>query len=131
MAIGWITILQAVPWSEVIRNAPKVAEGAKRLLGMVGGKPAAAQAADSGAQQAGTAAPQDMAALQARVRTLETTVAELHEQMLASSELIKALAEQNTQLIRRVEVNRMRTLWLGTTTLATAAAVIWLFATAA
>ena len=32
--------------------------------------------------------------------------------MLASSELIKALAEQNTQLIRRVEANRVRVLWL-------------------
>jgi hypothetical protein len=32
--------------------------------------------------------------------------------MLESSQLIKALADQNTQLIRRVEVNRIRVLWL-------------------
>jgi hypothetical protein len=32
--------------------------------------------------------------------------------MLASSELIQSLADQNTQLIKRVEVNRVRLLWL-------------------
>jgi hypothetical protein len=29
-----------------------------------------------------------------------------------SSELIQSLADQNTQLIKRVEVNRVRLLWL-------------------
>ena len=32
--------------------------------------------------------------------------------MLASSELIKALAEQNTQLVQRIEANRVRVVWL-------------------
>lgn len=32
--------------------------------------------------------------------------------MLASSELIKALADQNTGLIKRAEANRVRLLWL-------------------
>lgn len=32
--------------------------------------------------------------------------------MLASSELIKTLAEQNAQLIRRIEDNRKRLVWL-------------------
>ena len=32
MAIPWLTVLQAVPWGDVIRNAPKVADGAKKLL---------------------------------------------------------------------------------------------------
>jgi uncharacterized membrane protein len=41
---------------------------------------------------------------------LEVTVTELHQQMRESSELIKALADQNTQLIQRVEVNR-RCIW--------------------
>jgi hypothetical protein len=45
-------------------------------------------------------------------------VADLHQQMLASSELIQALADQNTQLIRRVEVNRVRLLWLAALLLA-------------
>jgi len=40
----------------------------------------------------------------------------LHEQMLASSELIKALADQNAQLIHRIETNRVRVLWLSAAT---------------
>ena len=43
---------------------------------------------------------------------LETAITDLHAQMLASSELIKALADQNAQLIKRIEFNRVRWLWL-------------------
>ena len=32
--------------------------------------------------------------------------------MLSSSELIKALADQNTELVKRAEANRIRLLWL-------------------
>ena len=31
MAIAWLTVLKMVPWGEVINNAPKVADGAKKL----------------------------------------------------------------------------------------------------
>lgn len=125
MAIGWLAVLQMVPWSDVIKNAPKVADGAKKLWNAVGKKaPVTGTLPD-----AGTGAPlspqgQTAAALQARVLALETAVQDLHEQMLASSELIKALAEQNTQLIRRAEVNRVRLVALaGVTALVTAIAV--------
>ncbi|MDP1927884.1 MAG: hypothetical protein Q8K62_05165, partial [Thiobacillus sp.] len=59
---------------------------------------------------------------------LETAVADLHGQMFASSELIKALAEQNAQLVKRVEANRVRMLWLTAATAVLAIAVIaaWL-----
>jgi len=57
-----------------------------------------------------------LAGLEARVASLEAEVSDLHEQMLASSELIKGLAEQNTQLIKRIEANRVRTLWLAAAT---------------
>jgi hypothetical protein len=50
----------------------------------------------------------------------EAAVADLRQQMLASSELIKELAEQNTQLIKRVETNRKRLLWLAVFTAALA-----------
>jgi len=40
MAIGWLTVLSHVPWTEVINNAPKVAEGAKKLWKSVSGKSA-------------------------------------------------------------------------------------------
>lgn len=118
MAISWLTVLQAVPWSDVIRNAPKVAEGAGKLWDAVGRKvstkPAATPSAGSTASSP----------LDTRLATLEATVADLHAQMLASSQLIKDLAEQNTQLIRRAEINRVRTLWLAAVTAALALALI-------
>ena len=43
---------------------------------------------------------------------MEIATADLHNQMLASSELIKTFAEQNTQLIARIEANRVRFMWL-------------------
>ncbi|MDT3735152.1 MAG: hypothetical protein ROZ00_02890 [Denitratisoma sp.] len=122
MAIGWLTILKSVPWTEVIRNAPKVAEGARKLWNAVGKQRAADEAA-AGAQPAASHEPLTLEALEARVAALEAAVSDLNQQMLASSELIKELAEQNAQLIKRIEANRKRTFWLGAATLALAIVV--------
>lgn len=106
MAISWLTVLQAVPWSDVIRNAPKVADGAKKLWSSVAGRPTQATVGTGAmAQSRGDASPE---ALQARVDSLEATVADLHGQLLSSAELIRQLADQNTQLVERVELNRVR-----------------------
>lgn len=112
MAIGWLTVLKAVPWVEVISNAPKVADGARKLWNTVGRKTADPEVAAPTVPEGVPGTPPTLEALQARLRTLEVRSAELHEQMLASSELIKALADQNTELIRRVEANRVRVRWL-------------------
>lgn len=112
MAIGWLTVLQMVPWSDVISNAPKIAEGAKKLWNTVGKKPPVqAEPVDASSS---SLAPQvqTLATLQARIAAMEETIGDLHGQMLASSELIKTLADQNTQLIQRIEVNRVRLLLL-------------------
>ena len=112
MAIGWMTVLNLVPWGEVIKNAPAVADGAKKLWDSVGKKPAAASPGTDVATPPPEAAASPVAALQSRLERADASIAQLHEQMHASSELIKALAEQNSELIRRVEVNRVRVLWL-------------------
>lgn len=117
MAIGWLTVLKLVPWGEVIKNAPAVADGARKLWDTV----ARQGAGDGGAAQAGEPAeavtalpdsPTPIDRLQMRLDAAEAEITTLHEQMQASSALIKALAEQNTELIRRVEANRVRVLWL-------------------
>jgi len=123
MAIGWITLLKTVPWADVIATAPVVADGAKKLWKTVGRKTQAEPAtADESAM---TATPETDAAaqLQARLLALESTSQDLHAQMLASSELINALAEQNTELVKRVEANRVRLLWLSVSVLVSSAAV--------
>ncbi len=106
MALGWMTILQNVPWTDVIRNAPAVADGAKKLWRKVAGKGGESDSADV---VAGAADEQDPGAQLAELRA---RVEALHGQMLASSEVIQALAEQNAQLIARIETHRRRLLWL-------------------
>lgn len=111
MAIGWMTILSNVPWSDVIKNAPAVAEGARKLWKKAGSK---ASVSDD--------APADsLAALQGQV-------AELRAQMLAAGEVIQSLAEQNAQLIARVEKTRRRLLLLALANLAIGALALaaWL-----
>lgn len=104
-----LTVLSNIPWGHVVENAPKVADGAAKLWSTVSGfrkpkgsshpthDPLSTQATGSGAD-----------ALQSRLRTVEEEVVQLQEQMQASSALIKALAEQNTQLVNRIELNRVR-----------------------
>jgi len=123
MAIGWLTVLKMVPWSDVISNAPLVADGAKKLWKSVGKKPSAPTASVSPVAQMVTES-QAVTLLQAQIMALEATAADLHNQMLASSELINALAEQNTQLVKRVEANRVRVLWLAAVTLVLAVTVV-------
>ncbi|MGH8819962.1 MAG: hypothetical protein ACREWJ_01545 [Rhodoferax sp.] len=122
MALGWLTALKAIPWTDVISTAPVVVDGAKKLWHSVGKKPAPAQLPVPPSASP-TGAP-SLAELQARVAALEVEAADLHGQMVSSSELIKALAEQNTQLIRRIETSRVRLLWLAVATAATAMAAI-------
>lgn len=122
MAIGWLTVLKMVPWGDVIENAPKVATGAKKLWQTVGRKPVAA-APVAPAHEVLRAESPAVAALQRDVVELQTAVADLHQQMLDSSALIQSLADQNTQLIKRVEVNRVRLLWLTALALGLAAAL--------
>jgi len=110
MAIGWLAVLKMVPWGDVIENAPKVAQGAKKLWHTVGKKTLEPPApASTGPLQ--TQAP-SLAALQAQVAELQSATSDLQQQMLESSALIESLAEQNTQLIQRVEINRRRVIWL-------------------
>lgn len=112
MAIPWLVVLTNVPWTQVLGNAPKVADGAKKLWNAVSGKtfpPTLPEGRAGFSSASGAAAP---AMLQARVAELERAASDLHEQMLASSELIRTLADQNAELVKRIEANRVRVLWL-------------------
>src|SRR5450830_1633293 len=117
MAIGWISLLKTVPWSDVISSAPTVAEGAKKLWRTVAKKTQTTAASPQTPITALAAEVETLAQFNARLAALENTVSELHQQMLASSELIKALADQNTELVKRTEANRQRMLWLSASVL--------------
>ena len=112
MAASWWTVLKTVPWSVVIHAAPQVATGARRLW-------------DTVARRSGTMPPpgpiideiepqEDVFGIvMARLDKNETTVGELRGQMLSASELIANLADQNAQLIAKMDLIRTRMLWLG------------------
>ena len=131
MAIGWLAVLQMVPWGDVISNAPKVAEGAKKLWKTVGKKSTEDELPSDMIAPPLKPDAQSMGMLQARLVALEATTRELHQHMLDSSELIKTLAEQNAQLVQRIELARVRFLMLtGTATvvfIALAAGLAWAF----
>lgn len=124
MAIGWLSVLQMVPWGDVIKNAPKVADSAKKLWDSARKSPP--QDPPAGNSPALPRSPEALAidGLQQRVAALESESRAMHEQMLASSELISTLAQQNAQLVARAEVNRRRLLMLSGVTVASVVAII-------
>jgi len=93
-------------------NAPMVVDGAKKLWNAIAKKSRSPEIAAPTGQPALSPEAQAISTLQIQLAAVEAAASDLHDQMLASSELIKALAEQNTQLIKRIEANRVRVLWL-------------------
>ena len=112
MAIGWLAVLLSVPWSDVVKNAPLVADSAKKLWNAVARKSPRSLNTDPDAKATRSPEAQTIAALESRVSELETAAADLQNHMVASSELIKALADQNAQLVQGMEAMRIRVLWL-------------------
>ncbi|MBU0541172.1 MAG: hypothetical protein KKC58_02135 [Gammaproteobacteria bacterium] len=113
MAAGWVTVLQMVPWGEVIKNAPKVADGAVKLWNSVSKKRVDGET-DSDVTDVMLA--KDMAAiekLEHRLHAAEQTITDLQGQVVQSAEVIKELASQNTQLVAQIESNRKAVTALG------------------
>ncbi|WP_017757223.1 hypothetical protein, partial [Pseudacidovorax intermedius] len=110
MAAGTLfTVLANIPWGQVVDNAPKVAEGAAKLWASVTRRRQSAEQAAAADAAAPAAQPLTEAGqLRQQVQRLEDAVRDIEAQMQASTELIKSLAEQNTQLIARIELNRVR-----------------------
>jgi hypothetical protein len=103
---GWLTVLKVVPWADVISAAPKVASGARKLWDAAR-KPAPAEAAP------GAPPPADPAvALAARLDQTDAALDDLRGKLLSATELIATLADQNEQLIARIDAMRVRMLWL-------------------
>ena len=116
MAIAW---LAAVPWTEVIKAAPAVIENAKKLWNSVSKKPLSPPSPITTGEKILSAEAQALSNLVLRISEVELHVGDLDTQMRASSELIKTLADQNGQLISRIETNRRRVFWLIVATAAT------------
>ena len=112
-----------------LRHAPQASERARKLFATVAGRARSTRPAHVPTAPA-AAGDATLQGLDARVAAAEAALADLQGQMLESSEVIKALSEQNTQLIRQVEIQRMRLIRLTVTTIVLAVVVlvslIWL-----
>ncbi|MEG2155032.1 MAG: hypothetical protein RRY41_08650 [Burkholderiaceae bacterium] len=108
MAIGWMTVLKSVPWGDVISNAPAIADGAQKLWGAARNKVGAAPEPAPAPPASAVDPESPLAAFEARIAQLEANTLALRQQMLESSELITRLADQNSALIRRIEILRRR-----------------------
>lgn len=101
---GWLTALRLVPWGEVVKSAPQIAEGARKLWQTVGGTKAGKPPATGAVTTTGVGAdPAD--ALAQRVTALERELAE-------ATALIHALAEQDKQLVGQVAQLQQRSRWI-------------------
>lgn len=122
MPLPWKTILTHVPWRDVIGNAPKIADGAKKLwkgMSAKGNEPD-----DADAESSGEALAEAAVDTASRLDVLEASNRRLRTQMLASGELIQALGEQNAQLVAQIEANRRHTRRLGSALAGTAVVAV-------
>ena len=130
MAAGSIiSILSNLPWGQVIEAAPKVAEGATKLWNAVARQKKEEE--PNPAENFESPPADDLQQLHAQVSAMHGAVESLKEEMQAASALIKALAEQNTALVQRVELNRLslirRSAALAIVSTGLLASVIYLF----
>jgi TolA-binding protein len=113
MAAGWVAVLQMVPWGEVIKNAPKVADGAVKLWNSVSRKKADDAVSSESSEVVVAADINALERLEYRLQEAQDSINDLQAQVVQSAEVIKELASQNTQLVAQIESNRKAVTVLG------------------
>jgi len=112
MALGPIvTVLSNIPWASVIEGAPKIADGATRLWNSIANrnpKPVEIETVEAESDANRKLTSLDLAPLVLRTHALETSADEFRVALLDATKLINELAQQNTALVERIELNRKR-----------------------
>ncbi len=125
MPVPWMTVLKLVPWKDVARNAPAIADGAKKLWTKVGRKGASGSAvAASVTPPPIPAGEPGLTALNARLANQEMRTGDIQEALKNSTALLNELAEQNKQLVARIESLHRRVLWLSVSMIALGALLL-------
>ena len=117
MAIGWLKVIQSVPWSDVISNAPKVADGAKGLWDRVAKKAGIDTAAEATAPTQDITPPTELEQIHTDLARLTAHQQQLEVQLVSATELINTLAQQNQTLVQRVDRLQSQMRWLFVTIL--------------
>ena len=105
MAIGWLTIFKAIPWSDVVAAAPTVVKGARKLVDAVRKRGGEGEAPDDPAGEAATDPV-------VRLQRMEARIEELEGRQQAALALVESMAEQQEKLVSAVEVLRLRSKFL-------------------
>ncbi|KQQ93669.1 hypothetical protein [Massilia sp. Leaf139] len=115
MAGAWLRVLKSVPWGEVIAAAPQVANSARRLWDTVGGKGVATPNTELDEAVAHMPLDDGMALIAAQVERQDIALAQLQGQVREASKLIAELADQNAQLVAKLQAARERLTLIGFT----------------
>ena len=115
MAGAWLKVLKSVPWSEVISAAPQVASSARRLWDTVGGKGVRMPNTELDETVAHMPLDDGMALVAAQVEQQDIAITQLQGQVREASKLIAELADQNAQLIAKLQAARERLTLIGFT----------------
>jgi hypothetical protein len=99
MAIGWMSALKVIPWSDVLDAAPGLVKGARKIF-------TRSQQTDVPATPA---EPGSRVDLSDRVSQLEASLAQIADQQGATARLVESLAEQNARIVEAVDILRVRT----------------------
>lgn len=116
MALWW-KALAWVPWSDVVRNAPQVVNGARKLWQSTGRSSARSGYVGGRSEVAG--------AHQNDLDALRTQVAELQEEMRQATLLITRLAEQQSEFVMELSRLRLRQSWVAAAAAIACAVAAW------
>lgn len=115
MAGAWLKVLKSVPWSEVISAAPQVANSARRLWDTVGRKGIDMPNTELDEAVAHMPVDDGMALIATQVEQQDIAITRLQGQMRDASRLIAELADQNSQLVAKLQAARERLTLIGFT----------------
>ncbi len=107
MAI-WLTALKLIPWSSVLEAAPHIVKGARSLIAKTKDNPPAAPATSSTPEEP-LSDSEKLVSLNRRLLEMQEKIVELSSEQKSSAELIQLLAEQNAQVVKAIDVLRVRT----------------------
>ncbi len=105
-----LKVASQIPWDKVIELAPSVAERAGTLWKSIKGKNKRQSVEESLVYSSYSTELSESDLLKARLERLEERAGSLEEQIQASAGLLKTLAEQNSSLVQRIELHRIRLL---------------------
>lgn len=108
MAIGWLTALKVIPWTDVIQATPGIVRGARQFWQNIrhDDRRRTERASETPLPDERT---EPLNNLQARVRQLEAERDNIQAKAMEAAELVEALATQHERLVEVVGRLRSRT----------------------